>query len=195
MAPPTRERILDAALALIQQHGFSGTTVTGIEELAGLSPGSGSFYRHFRSKEAVFRALLERELERARLYREEFERGPVSDPQQALTRRFLQQLNYLGKIRPLINLLAREQGRFPDLTSKIGAHLLDQGITEEAGHLTHDLPTGPGHGDPNALLTVVVSALTGYHMAQGFFGRAPADVSPERFAATLAAMIIGPPAR
>ncbi|WP_433475657.1 TetR/AcrR family transcriptional regulator [Spirillospora sp. CA-142024] len=191
MPSTTRERILDAALELIQQHGFGGTTVTDIEELAGLSPGSGSFYRHFRSKEEVFREVLERELARAQRYREDFERGPAADPREALTRRLVQQLDYLTRVRPLINLLAREHGRFPDLTRRIRSVLVDQGIAEEAGHLTRDLPSGPGHDDPHALLAVVVSALTGYQLSRDFFGRPPADVAPDRFAAALAALVTG----
>jgi AcrR family transcriptional regulator len=188
----TRERVLDAALELIQQHGFGGTTVTDIEELAGLSPGSGSFYRHFRSKEEVFREVLERELGRAQQLRQDFERGPVDDPRAALTRRLVQQLEYLAQVRPLMNLLAREHGRFPDLTRRIRSVLVDQGIAEEAEHLTRDLPEGPGHDDPHALLAVMVSALTGYQLSRDFFGRPPADVAPDRFAAALAALLTGP---
>jgi AcrR family transcriptional regulator len=192
----TRDRVLDAALELIQQHGFGGTTVTDIEEVAGLSPGSGSFYRHFRSKEEVFRAVLERELDRARRHREEFERGPVDDdPRAALARRLVQQLDYLARVRPLINLLAREHGRFPEVTRRIRSVLVDQGIAEEAEHLTRDMPDGDGHDDPHALLAVVVSALTGYELSRGFFGRPPADIAPERFAAALAALITDPPER
>lgn len=191
MPSTTRERILDAALELIQQHGYGGTAVTDIEELAGLSPGSGSFYRHFRSKEEVFREVLERELARAQRHREAFERGPVADPRDALTRRLVQQLDYLTQVRPLINLLAREHGRFPDLTRRIRDVLVDQGIAEEAEHLTRDLPSGPGHDDPHALLAVVVSALTGYQLSRDFFGRPPADVAPDRFAAALAALVTG----
>ncbi|MFG2001127.1 TetR/AcrR family transcriptional regulator [Spirillospora sp. NPDC048911] len=191
---PTRERILDATLALVQERGFGGTTVTDIEELAGLSPGSGSFYRHFRSKEEAVREVYERELDRARRHRESFERGPVDDPPQALTRRLVQQLAYMEKIGPLITLLAREHGRFPDLEAKIGRSLLDQGIVEEADHLTRDLSGSPAHGDPRALLTVVISAITGYHLAKTFFGNSPGDVTPERFAATLADLIITAPA-
>lgn len=189
----TRERILDAALALIQQRGFGGTTVTDIEELAGLSPGSGSFYRHFRSKEDVFGEVFERELGRAQRHRQAFERGPVTaDPTEALTRRLQQQLDYLAEIRPLITLLAREHGRFPELTRKIRGALLDEGIAEEAEHLTRDLPALPGDDDPHALLAVVVSALTGYHLSREFFGRPPADVDPARFTAALAALLTTP---
>lgn len=191
MPPSTRQRILDAALELIQLHGFGGTTVTDIEERSGLSPGSGSFYRHFRSKEEAFHELFERELERAQRHRQAFDRGPVGASTEAFARRLLQQLDYLAQVRPLINLLAREHGRFPDMTRKIRTALVDQGISEEAEHLTHDLRAWrtPGHDDLHALLAVVVSALTGYHLSQEFFGRPPADVGPDRFAAALAALI------
>lgn len=186
----TRERILDAALELIQQRGFGGTTVTDIEDLAGLSPGSGSFYRHFGSKEEVFGEVFERELARAQEHRRAFERGPVTGvPQEALTRRLTQQLDYLTRIRPLITLLAREHGRFPDLTRKIRSALLDEGIAEEADHLARDLPALPADEDPQALLAVVVSALTGYHLSREFFGRPPAGVDPARFTAALAALL------
>ncbi|TDE37221.1 TetR/AcrR family transcriptional regulator [Actinomadura sp. 6K520] len=189
----TRERILDAALELIQRRGFGGTTVTDIEELAGLSPGSGSFYRHFGSKEDVFGEVFERELGRAQEHRRAFERGPVTgDPREALTRRLLQQLDYLTRVRPLITLLAREHGRFPELTRKVRGALLDEGIAEEAEHLTRDLPALPGEEDAHALLAVVVSALSGYHLSREFFGRPPADVDPARFAAALAALLTAP---
>ncbi|MEU6038512.1 TetR/AcrR family transcriptional regulator [Actinomadura sp. NPDC047616] len=187
---PTRERIMDATLELVLVRGFGGTAVTDIEAGAGLSPGSGSFYRHFRSKREVFEAVFERELERARRHRAGFERGPVGGAAEAaLTRRFLEQLDYLAAIRPLIMLLAREHGRFPELTARVRGALLDDGIADEAAHLTRDLDGAPGDGDPHALLAVVVSALTGYHLSREFFGRSPAGVDPERFAAALAALL------
>ncbi|MFB4315198.1 TetR/AcrR family transcriptional regulator [Actinomadura sp. 21ATH] len=190
MPSTTRERVLDAALELIQQRGFGGTTVTGIEERAGLSPGSGSFYRHFRSKEHVFAELFERELDRAQRHRRTFERGSVTgDSRDALARRLLEQLEYLAAIRPLITLLAREHGRFPELTGKIREALLDQGIAEETDHLRRDLPGLPADDDPHALLAVMISALTGYHLSREFFGRPPADIDPERFATALARLL------
>ena len=64
--PRTRERILDVALDLFAEEGFSGTTITEVERRAGLSPGSGSFYRHFPSKEVLLTAAVEREVERLR---------------------------------------------------------------------------------------------------------------------------------
>ena len=46
---PTRERILMAALDLFATQGFEATSIAQIEKSAGLSPGSGGLYKHFRS--------------------------------------------------------------------------------------------------------------------------------------------------
>jgi AcrR family transcriptional regulator len=60
----TRDRILDAAFDMFLEVGVQGTTITDIERRVGLTPGTGSFYRHFRSKEDLLAAVLEREIER-----------------------------------------------------------------------------------------------------------------------------------
>ena len=64
MSVPTRARILDAAWDLFLRQGFAGTTVTQIEAAAALLAGSGRFYRHFRSKEEVLQAVVDREVDR-----------------------------------------------------------------------------------------------------------------------------------
>lgn len=60
---PTRERILDAAMRLFAERGFKGTSVTQIETAAGLTPGAGGIYHHFKSKEALLTAGIERQLD------------------------------------------------------------------------------------------------------------------------------------
>jgi AcrR family transcriptional regulator len=62
--PKTRERLLDAALDLFAEEGFNGTTISEVERRVGLAAGTGSFYRHFSSKQALLRAAVEREIER-----------------------------------------------------------------------------------------------------------------------------------
>src|ERR1700761_1626328 len=61
---PTRERIVDEAMRLFSQNGYAATSVARIESAAGLTPGAGGLYHHFRSKEAVLAAGIERQLER-----------------------------------------------------------------------------------------------------------------------------------
>ena len=53
-------KILDAALKEFSQHGFTGARMEDIAHGAGLS--KGGLYAHFSSKEAIFKALLDRTL-------------------------------------------------------------------------------------------------------------------------------------
>jgi AcrR family transcriptional regulator len=57
---PTRDVLIGAALALFAAEGYRGTTIRKIEEAAGLTPGAGGMYRHFRSKEELLLAAVER---------------------------------------------------------------------------------------------------------------------------------------
>jgi len=54
----TAERILDAAENLFAIHGYAGTTLRDVATAVGLR--SPSLYNHFRSKEALYAAVLER---------------------------------------------------------------------------------------------------------------------------------------
>ena len=60
----TRERILDAAMELFGQQGFKATSIVQIEKAAGLAEGSGGIYHHFRTKQALLEAGIERHLAR-----------------------------------------------------------------------------------------------------------------------------------
>ena len=57
---PTREVLIDVALTLFASEGYRGTTIRKIEEAAGLTPGAGGLYRHFRSKEELLLAAVDR---------------------------------------------------------------------------------------------------------------------------------------
>jgi AcrR family transcriptional regulator len=63
VAAGTRERLLAAARALIEEGGYGGASVLAIAERAGVA--AGTLYRHFASKEElfvqVFRSVCERE--------------------------------------------------------------------------------------------------------------------------------------
>lgn len=54
----SRERILDAAIEVIAQRGYSSAGIQEIVELSGTS--KGSFYFHFPSKEEMVASLVER---------------------------------------------------------------------------------------------------------------------------------------
>ena len=68
LAIGTRQRLLDAAMALIEEGGYGAASVIAIVERAGVA--AGTLYRHFASKEElfveVFRAVCDRELQAMR---------------------------------------------------------------------------------------------------------------------------------
>jgi len=53
----SRRRIVDAAAALMAEHGFAGTSIAAVSKRSGLP--SGSIYWHFESKEALLGAVVE----------------------------------------------------------------------------------------------------------------------------------------
>lgn len=53
-----RDRILDAAMAVFRRHGFRRSSIEETAEAAGLT--RQALYHHFKSKEALFRAVIER---------------------------------------------------------------------------------------------------------------------------------------
>jgi AcrR family transcriptional regulator len=58
-----RDRILDAAMLVFRRHGFRRSSIEQAAEAAGLT--RQALYHHFKSKEALFRAVLERVHENA----------------------------------------------------------------------------------------------------------------------------------
>lgn len=54
----TKERILDAALALFNERGTAAVSTNHIAEAAEISPGN--LYYHYRNKEEIIRAIFER---------------------------------------------------------------------------------------------------------------------------------------
>jgi AcrR family transcriptional regulator len=59
----TAERIHDAALALFNYRGYTGTTVREIADACALTPGA--IYNHYASKEALLFAIVDRVHDRA----------------------------------------------------------------------------------------------------------------------------------
>src|SRR4051812_45910074 len=87
---PTRERLLDEAMRLFGDRGYDATSVAEIERSAGLTAGAGGLFLHFRTKEAVLVAGIERQL--ARLEAVRHTRGAIPP---------------LGNLRAELTLVAR----------------------------------------------------------------------------------------
>jgi TetR/AcrR family acrAB operon transcriptional repressor len=60
---PPRDRIIHAAMLVFRRHGFRRSSIEQAAEAAGLT--RQALYHHFKSKEALFRAVIERLHEKA----------------------------------------------------------------------------------------------------------------------------------
>lgn len=186
MAKTTRERIIDAARALFIERGVSGTPVTEIERAAGLSPGSGSFYRHFADRAAVLDAVLAHDIERAVAARE-----ARTGDQDTLGEGYARVLDELDSLGDLIELLAREGRREPERFEPVRRVLAEEGALAESAVLRGRLrPERVDELDVDAVAVVAMFSLIGHHMAERFFGM-PIGVTRERFVAALTSMVEG----
>jgi AcrR family transcriptional regulator len=181
MARGTRDRILDTALSQFATRGVEAVAVTDLEEGAGLKPGTGSFYRHFRSKDDVLTAVVDREIERAEQRRE-------ARPSDDLVEEYAGALSALDALRPLVALLVRDGARLPHL-DRIRAVLAEGGVRLDAGRLQQRMDAGEvPDRDAVAVAAVVQMALVGHHLAEQFFGGG-LGVDRERFVAALADLV------
>jgi AcrR family transcriptional regulator len=181
MARDTRDRLLDTALTQFASRGVEAVAVTDLEQGAGLSPGSGSFYRHFRSKEDVLAAVVDREVARA------VERRSTA-PAGGLDAHYAWSLDNLDRMRALIALLVREGARLPHL-DRVQTLLAEEGAHLDADDLRARMDRGeiPAR-DADAVAAVVLFALVGHHLAERFFG-STVGVDRARFAAALASLV------
>ena len=177
---------MDRSLELFARQGVAGTTVIEIEEAAGLSPGSGSFYRHFANKDEVLTAVIDREVARAAATRE----ARIAEPE-PLDDTYRRTLDELARLQPLIEIVAREGRQRPDLLEPLQRVLADDGARAESALLADRMKRGEiAEADADAVATVAMLALVGHHLAEHFFG-APIGADREQFVQTLARMVRG----
>lgn len=188
-----REKLLNAGLTLFSEKGFDGVAIKDIETCVGLTAGSGSFYRHFKSKEALLEAIVEREVDRIRSMRglQHAVGGSLGDRRAELLLQYRLTLIGLEQIKSLINLLAREYGRFPEVMQQLHDLLVDESLALSARDFEEDQKKSTVRGkDPEALAAVVQSALVGYHLSRTYFNNEPSQVNAERFVQTLVDLLI-----
>lgn len=171
----TRALLLDAGLTLFARKGYDGVSVGELEEVVGLKSGSGSFYRHFADKEALLKAIMDREVERARK-RRSAEQSAVEhaavDIRVALAEQFRLTLQGFRENADLLNLLTRGADHFPALKVDLRNSLVRDALQAIVKGYDQRIRAGQMiQADPRALAAVVQSALYGYVSAELAFGR------------------------
>lgn len=130
MSSTTRERIVDEAMRLFSEHGYTATSIAKIEAAAGLTPGAGGIYHHFPSKEAVLAAGIERQLARLGALREiRHVLGSLGDLEAELTLTARYILTELDSESELLRILASEARNRPQLLRTAVDQLVSSTLT------------------------------------------------------------------
>jgi AcrR family transcriptional regulator len=157
----TRERLLDAALDLFAEVGYEGASISELERRVGLAAGTGSFYRHFGSKEELLRAAVDREVEQVMAAiptdREEGLAGALRD---------------IRRFDRLLRLALTEGDRVPQVREALATAL--------------KAPGDQVHWDEAPETVVALAALGGYHVLSLVQGRPFQDAPEDEFLAALA---------
>jgi len=178
----TRARILDAAVALFAERGYQGTTVGDIEQAAGLAPRSGALYQHFKGKEEVLRAGVEKHVAELDRMQDAMEMLPLGDLRAELLLMGRWNLADLARRQPLYRFLWKEGDRFPDLRDRLGEAFVEKPLRRVAEWLRqHAAEAGVPEPDCEALTLVIVQSMTAYRSLESLYGHPPLGVDEERF--------------
>ena len=176
----TRERIVTEALKLFARRGFRGTTVGEIEQAAGLAPRAGGLYKHFRSKEEVLEAGIERHVSEFESMRSALEMLPLGDLRSELTLMARWGLAELREEQQLMKIVQKDGDQFPKLAAEVHERIIAPGHREAVTvfeRLFGDRPLA----NLEALAAVAVESLVAYRIEESMFGSPPGGVAEDDF--------------
>jgi len=201
----TRELLLEAALRLFGAQGYAATSVAQLEQAAGMSPGAGGLYSHFRSKEALLRAALESVLTPADALVATLQPGnggavpadstgstPITAQLEAIVRAGLARLDH---DRDYNRILVRDLRAVPELLQMSADREIRPVHDQLAAFLARPGFTLPPGVDPQALAAVLIGATTHFWLMRDIFGDHPAGVSEDDYISALVHLATGLMAR
>jgi AcrR family transcriptional regulator len=177
--PGTRERIVTQGMRLFAERGFRGTTVGDIEEAAGLAPRAGGLYKHFRSKEEVLEAGIERHVGEMDVIQPAIEMLPLGDPRAELMLVGRFALQELAGEMPLMKVVQKDGDRFPELVATVRERIITRGHNQARTVVTRLLGDVLSKDETAALAAVALGSLVGYRIEEAMFG--PRPVGEEDF--------------
>jgi len=188
---PTRDRLVTEAMRLFGQQGYQATSITQIEAAAGLTPGSGALYHHFKSKEALLEAGIDRQLDRRRAMRDiRTLFAGLGDLRIELTMLGRYVLTVLDEETQLLQIAARTPPEQSPRLNNAYAALIEGLSAEVADWIKGWAPKISKH-DAAAIAAVGVNALLGKRSSNTVF-RVPAmDMHDEAYIAQWTAMLAG----
>lgn len=185
MSNRTKDRLLDEAMRLFGERGYDATSVAEIERSAGLTPGAGGLFHHFRTKEEVLVAGIDRHLARLEAVRQI--RGaipPLGDPRAELTLVARYVFLELEEEQELLRVLISEGRQRPHLLAGAVDQVVRGTFAEFAALLGRS-----GGSEVGAALAL--ASLVAFASADLLLGRSPVKADREEVIATWVEMVMG----
>jgi AcrR family transcriptional regulator len=181
---------LREAMRLFGERGYEATTVATIEDAAGLSPGAGGLYRHFRSKRDLLTAGITQQVRSvanllAFVDQSQLATAPEREALIELARAGLRRLD---ANRDLNRILHRgDLTAFPELLELVRDQDFQQVLRSVTAWMESRADAATlGSRDWPAITAVLVGAVVQYWLARDALGRHPDSIDEERFLAAWA---------
>ena len=186
---PTRERLVTEAMRLFGEQGYQGTSVAQIEEAAGLAPGSGALYHHFKSKEELLEAGIDRQLDRRSAMRDIRSLfAGLGDLRIELTMLGRYMLTVLDDETQMLNVASQVPADLSKrLTTAYAA--LFEGLYAELADWVYGWAPNISKRDATTVAAVGVNTLYGKRAAGAFLKRSKSNVPDEQYIAEWTAML------
>ncbi|MBB2914746.1 AcrR family transcriptional regulator [Streptosporangium becharense] len=196
MTRSTRDRIIDEALRLFAERGYSATSVAEIEAASGLSPGAGGLYRHFKSKYEVLAAAINEHAARTRSQiAETLAENTTVDTSTGIEERLVRLCRAgLAKVREeneLTRVFFRDLSQFPELVAIVREGLLQPMFDAIALWFRAQPEYAGADADWPAISAVLGGAVVHYRLSEETVGEAPAGAERDRFVAAWVSLALG----
>jgi len=178
----TRDRLLDAAMALFARQGYAATSIADIQQACGLSPGSGALYKHFASKKALLHEAARRQMKQMSAMRDDYNRTRPTDVPGALRAGAEQIWASIENNAPLLRVMFREPEALGDMMDEVWSTVATTAYQRmgRALQAAADAGVSPVQ-DPQSTATVLTAALAYLPIAQLLIGHTPGNINAEEF--------------
>ncbi|NRQ35124.1 TetR/AcrR family transcriptional regulator [Nonomuraea sp. NN258] len=196
MTRSTRERIIDEALRLFAERGYSATSVAEIEAASGLSPGAGGLYRHFKSKYEVLAAAINEHATRTRAQVAE-SLGELGDMESSVDLEI--RLAHvcragLAKVREeseLTRVFFRDLSQFPELVAVVREGLLQPMFDAIVTWFRAQPEYRDADVDWAGIGAVLGGSVVHYRLFQETVGESPGHTDKDRFVGAWVRLAVG----
>ncbi len=112
----TAERIIDAALQLVSEKGYTAATTKAIAELAGVN--EVTIFRHFGNKRGILKAIIE-QFSYFPILQQEINKNVTWDLETDLLNFSQKHFNFLMSIKDFVMIGFKEAMQFPEINEEI----------------------------------------------------------------------------